>query len=369
MRIRSIDFLRGIAIILVLLRHIDYIPWAHQIGWSGVDLFFVLSGFLVSSLLFSEYKKYNTINAKQFLIRRAFKIYPLFWLVVLYTIITHHFTGFGTPISHLLAEMFFYQNYTDSILAVTWSLAVEEHFYILLIIGISIAVYFKKLQDSKAFHKFMFVVLAYCLVTRIVANIQHPQFSFYKHYSPTQNRIDGLAFGVIIAYNYYFNQTWLKQFVEKYAKFLAAYITLITITLFIFKVEGLYMRTIGFTLVYLAFGAMLALFILHQKVKDYVEQKIPEYLSSFVCTVGTYSYAIYLTHLTVIVTVKRITGRMLNMHTREITFFVCYITFSIIVGALLTYLIENPFLKIRDKYFPKKPKLMQTSKFSEALPI
>ncbi len=57
MRLRQIDFLRGIAIILVLFRHMEFTPVTHLIGWSGVDLFFVLSGFLVSGLLFEQYAK------------------------------------------------------------------------------------------------------------------------------------------------------------------------------------------------------------------------------------------------------------------------------------------------------------------------
>ena len=87
-RVRQIDFLRAVAVILVLFRHhwvgIDVLQ---RIGWIGVDLFFVLSGFLVSGLLFSEYKRYGNIKAGQFLIRRGFKIYPLFYLSIFLTLI------------------------------------------------------------------------------------------------------------------------------------------------------------------------------------------------------------------------------------------------------------------------------------------
>ncbi len=70
-----LDVLRGVAILLVLGRHSSYAyvrPWA-MIGWSGVDVFFVLSGFLISGLLFSEYQQRGCIYVKQFWIRRAFK--------------------------------------------------------------------------------------------------------------------------------------------------------------------------------------------------------------------------------------------------------------------------------------------------------
>jgi len=81
------DMLRGIAILLVLGRHYVIKPeglgplqplaagWM-AIGWAGVDLFFVLSGFLVSGLIFAEYRKNQTVDLRRFVIRRGFKIWP-----------------------------------------------------------------------------------------------------------------------------------------------------------------------------------------------------------------------------------------------------------------------------------------------------
>ena len=84
MRIKGLDLLRGIAILLVLFRHCDIENnILHHFGWLGVDLFFVLSGFLVSGLLFNEYKKIGKVKIGRFLIRRGFKIYPPFYFFVL----------------------------------------------------------------------------------------------------------------------------------------------------------------------------------------------------------------------------------------------------------------------------------------------
>ncbi len=62
LRLKEIDFLRGIAVILVLFRHHWTTNILQHAGWIGVDLFFVLSGFLVSGLLFAEYKKFGDIK-------------------------------------------------------------------------------------------------------------------------------------------------------------------------------------------------------------------------------------------------------------------------------------------------------------------
>src|SRR5690348_13300609 len=89
-RMVQLDFLRGVAILLVLGRHSVIsqrdagflrplaTAW-HRIGWTGVDLFFVLSGFLVGGLLFKELRKSSHLDVRRFLIRRAFKIWPSYY--------------------------------------------------------------------------------------------------------------------------------------------------------------------------------------------------------------------------------------------------------------------------------------------------
>jgi len=82
-RNKRLDILRCIAVLLVLLDHSGIHPFLTQTGWTGVDLFFVLSGFLISGLLFAEYKKRGAIDFKRFLIRRGLKIYPAFYTFLL----------------------------------------------------------------------------------------------------------------------------------------------------------------------------------------------------------------------------------------------------------------------------------------------
>src|SRR5438876_11772345 len=88
-RNQCLDVLRGVAIILVLLCHYSQALGLGSalldVGGCGVDLFFVLSGFLISGLLFSEFEKTGKINVKLFLIRRAFKIYPPFYSLLALT--------------------------------------------------------------------------------------------------------------------------------------------------------------------------------------------------------------------------------------------------------------------------------------------
>ena len=80
-------------------------------GWTGVDLFFVLSGFLIGGLLFAEAKKTNRIRVGRFLYRRGMKIYPAYYVLFLATIAFK--LAFHQPmrLRAVLAEAFFLQNY------------------------------------------------------------------------------------------------------------------------------------------------------------------------------------------------------------------------------------------------------------------
>lgn len=132
----AIDVLRGTAILMVLGRHLEYFGWWTKIGWAGVDLFFVLSGFLISGLLFSEWKQRGALDFKHFYIRRCLKIYPAFYFLLLVTVVVNFvYPGISShPVtwSSFFAEATFTQNYFTGIWGQTWSLGVEEHFYFLL---------------------------------------------------------------------------------------------------------------------------------------------------------------------------------------------------------------------------------------------
>src|ERR1043165_9002825 len=79
-RNQSLDVLRGVAVLLVIGCHLHYYRLWAKGGWCGVDLFFVLSGFLVSGLLFQEYKNTGTIQFRRFILRRGMKIWPAFYV-------------------------------------------------------------------------------------------------------------------------------------------------------------------------------------------------------------------------------------------------------------------------------------------------
>src|SRR5881394_2769913 len=143
-RSKELDCLRFVAVFLVLFRHLPALPDnltealrvpAHlltEAGWARVDLFFVLSGFLISGLLFREHQQYRRIDFKQFIVRRGLKIYPAFYCLIAATVGIAVLNRWNLPWKRIFAEVFFVQNYFIGLWSHTWSLAIEEHFYLLL---------------------------------------------------------------------------------------------------------------------------------------------------------------------------------------------------------------------------------------------
>jgi peptidoglycan/LPS O-acetylase OafA/YrhL len=113
-----------------MISHYQLVPTISAGLWTGVDLFFVISGFLISSLLFKEITLSGTLDLRRFYIRRVLRILPTFYLyiagtVVLFSVINKDFSA-----STIISELLFLQNYFTSFNEHTWSLAVEEHFYL-----------------------------------------------------------------------------------------------------------------------------------------------------------------------------------------------------------------------------------------------
>jgi len=132
--IPSLDNIRGYAVILVMLFHCG--NQVFKIGRIGVDLFFVLSGYLITSLLWNEYEKHGQVSIKKFYARRFLKLLPVLFLGVILANLLWTPSGFDAHyrLRASLAALLYYTNIQQDIVGNMrhlWSLAVEEHFYLL----------------------------------------------------------------------------------------------------------------------------------------------------------------------------------------------------------------------------------------------
>lgn len=131
--LESLDSLRGLAVIVVLLFHGSYGLFAG--GWIGVELFFVLSGYLITSLLYHEYSTSGNISLSKFYARRALRLLPALVIGVLIANLLWPFTNLpgGNQLVASLAALFYSTNLISDVVAGNmshfWSLSVEEHFY------------------------------------------------------------------------------------------------------------------------------------------------------------------------------------------------------------------------------------------------
>lgn len=359
-RNQTIDFLRTIAVALTLFRHFAINVFLYKIGWIGVDLFFVLSGFLVSGLLFNEYKKTEHINIIRFVIRRGLKIYPLFYLLLLAFLIEIKLNPSLTlSIPHLIAEALFYKNYVggDFFLVHTWSIDVEEHFYLTLPLVLTVLMQCnKKAKNPFKLLPFIFILVAVlCLMMRIYTNYIHPQFEHIIHVSPTHLRIDSLFFGTLLAYFYNFHFDELKAFISNNQKLILLLSGLLLLPALTLWDKNLFMLTGGFTCLYLAFGGILL-------VGLFSEYKMPTFLMpiyQFSARIGLYSYATYIIHwpLYYWFIYPKISYYDTHYVARLLAFAIYFIV-CFGMGWLFSKTIEIPFLVLRDKLFPSTTKAL-----------
>jgi peptidoglycan/LPS O-acetylase OafA/YrhL len=364
-RLRELDFLRGVAIILVFLRHIPLFPFTLNVGWIGVDLFFVLSGFLVSGLLFKEYIKFGNIRPKLFLIRRGFKIYPiyfLFYLPYIYSDIWLH----KVDMVGLIADMTFTQNYVwgwGYAYSASWSLAVEEHFYFGFAFFLLLFIKYRKslFQKSEAIQikanqpEFIIAtVLVICLIMRVISNIVFPQEQI-RNFSMTHLRIDSLLFGVFVSYLFYFKRDYLNGLFKSHKKllYIIAFAGLIWAP-FIDPLPSFFVKTIGFTLVYISSGIILVAFLLEENIYSKLTKVFTPFLVNIVCKIGFCSYSIYIIHTFVISTFLETFIAHFKFYPNPYLFFMVAATISVLVGMLMTHTVEKYFLRLRNKYYPSR---------------
>lgn len=196
----ELDMVRGTAIMLVLGFHfrlafgLPILDAALQpvlaIGWAGVDLFFVLSGFLVGRLILGEVAASGTLDRGRFFLRRAWRLWPVLWLYCIVLLMSGGARGWAMIWPVLLHV----QNYGMQSPDHLWSLAVEEHFYV----GSAclLPAVFRR-NGHRGVEGIVLTIMVLCLLLRLGAllagvPLRHLQWQ-------TQYRLDAPAFGVLLA--------------------------------------------------------------------------------------------------------------------------------------------------------------------------
>ena len=285
MHLRHLDGLRGIAILLVLVSHLStgtFLAPYLKLGWTGVDLFFVLSGFLITGILLDTKNKEGYYRI--FITRRVLRIFPIYYAVLLICLIL------STQLSILSwfpnYQLYFW-TYTQNFLIASkgwitvplghfWSLAIEEQFYLLWpLIILSLK------------PKQVLVLCALLLITALSIRWYNPVFPFAQVF--TLAHIDGLLIGSALAIAVRLNQNRIFQYSGLIMVLASILFAVLLITTKPWREYSTTFIRFGFTLIAFFYGALL-LFSLKNEILKKILSLRP--LVFF----GIYSYGIYVYH-------------------------------------------------------------------------
>ncbi len=346
--IPSLDGIRAVAVLIVFLSHIGvkYVP-----GGFGVTVFFFLSGYLITTLLRREHDRSNRIDLKKFYMRRVLRILPPFYLVLFLAIVASWLVGVYSDFSSLqlealVSQFFHFSNYHNveygnQYMAlgteVYWSLAVEEHFYLLFPLFYILLRRFKLGASQQAF-----IFLSICLLVLLWrCLLVFGMGAVYERiFFATDTRIDSILFGcaMAVAGNPAMEQD--RQISERNLKwfFLPLGLALLLVTLFV-RVDQL-----RDTLRYSVQGiALYPIFMVAIRFPEWGLFKVLNW--NWVRFVGVLSYSLYLVHFVVI--------KVFNKTMPELGFYATALL-SLVISVAISYGIyrfaEVPAAKLKQRF-------------------
>lgn len=350
-----IDGLRAVAVMAVLLSHLNY-SWCSG-GFVGVDVFFVISGFLITNLILREIEETGSFSFLHFYTRRAKRILPALFVMLIFSFAAAiyflnlaKFPNFGGSMaaSALSFSNIFFNNqsgYFDIFsrsnpLLNTWSLGVEEQFYLVWPLLLLVA--------SKFNSKTIWVTIIFIFFTSLYLNIKNQDGNLTELYYLSQYRAFEFCIGALLVL--FVNFKPRKNFTLEI--FFAVGAALVLVPSYKFDSDTLFP---SYNALYPAIGAALLIYsgdskILGLLLKNRVARRI-----------GIISYSLYLFHWPIITFVKTYNedigqGFSMSSASKILVIFV-----SIIIAEVVYRKVERPFRKIGDGGTEKRVKILSTS--------
>jgi peptidoglycan/LPS O-acetylase OafA/YrhL len=349
-RIANLDLLRAAAIGLVVLGNaagegvLSTGPaWTHilQSGWVGVDLFFVLSGWLVGSLYWRERATFGDVQSVRFWLRRWLRTVPPY-LVALALIVAGRALVLDEPLALDWHYLLFVQNYEVPIpyWAVSWSLAVEEHFYLLLPVVLGLA-----LRVRGGVPMALGLVVLVSLVSRLL--FVSEGFTLWGlHYTATHMRLEGLALGVAAAYVYHErSHLWSR------VRAMAAVLLLPSLA-FLAAVPWF---SASFTAGFAYTGVDLACAVLLVSVVDRPAFRLGS--PRLVRAVALTSYSVYMTHTAMLDLYRSVVMETFPA-LPSVVHALAALALVLAAGSAFYWAVEVPSLWFRERVAPRRPRVV-----------
>lgn len=351
----ALDGLRGVAILLVLFLHnFDFLNYFF-FGWLGVDLFFVLSGFLITEILLKTLDQPHYI--RNFYMRRLLRIFPLYYLVLIICLLIlpnisrlglnaeYYTSNQGWLWTYLQNWLYsFKEPYGDKLLLHTWSLAVEEQFYLVWPFIILL------IRKPKRLLFFVFFLLIAVGVARYAVWVYGDKDLAYSSLY-TFTRIDGLCIGCMLALLMRINPGFLTNYTSVVVLLMAG------INFGFYFINGQrsfnlpYLAFVGYTTFAVLFGILV-----YEAVRG--TSKIIQFLfdNRLLKFFGRISYGLYVYHWPVYILLFPATLRLVSGYLpatyrlAEITSAFIVSAVAVLISVLSFHYFEKPFLRIKDKF-------------------
>jgi peptidoglycan/LPS O-acetylase OafA/YrhL len=349
----ALDGLRGIAIILVLCCHnFNFIPH-FELGWVGVDLFFVLSGFLITDILLKT--KHNKSFLQNFYIRRVLKIFPLYYgALLLFFLVAPFFQTLHVQYDyyqsnqvmswlHMQNWLYIFNQKPNDFLLLNhfWSLSIEEQFYLAWPFVI---LYVK---NHKRLAQVAYIILITCIIGRFSSWLYfgNGYTNFYFQY---MTRLDGLCIGSLIAIWRFssFNLVKKKLF-RLVALLLVTHLLVLILAKTIFT--GLpHFQFFGYSSIAAIFGIIV--FFAIEKRNTYSKTLIE---NSFFRYLGKISYGLYVYHWPILALFKlyfleKLIAKGFSYDTSYLVLSLAGLGCAILVSIASYHLFEKKMLALKD---------------------
>ncbi|HEU0118443.1 MAG TPA: acyltransferase [Alphaproteobacteria bacterium] len=345
--IPALDGFRAIAIAMVVLSHagLQLMP-----GGLGVLIFFVISGFLLTRQMIEEIESSGGFDIKQFYLRRLFRLMPTLFLYIAVMCAALIPLGANITLQHIASGLFYYANYYQLFIGypphnpmpILWSLAVEEHYYILF--PLVMLAFRKKLPTLMPW---LFGIMIVVLLWRSYLALTCGRLDLAVCGLPNENRLFGtdticdcILFGAITALMMRYAQNKVQRAINPYAFFVATIVLLITLCVR----DETFRTTARFTVQ----SICVAIIVLNVLYGNWIWPRDIISTKPFLF-VGHISYSLYLFHYGVLVvmnTLHHTNGDVLH-GPRDI---IIYLAASFGLATISHYLIEKPAINWRKRF-------------------
>ncbi len=358
--IPALDGMRAISILIVIISHLGFgkiVP-----GGFGVTVFFFVSGFLITRLLTAEMNETGTIKIIPFYMRRFLRLYPALLALVAIIGIAAATLGLKIVPAHLFSASFYFMNYYEALRIINdwpelvapwghlWSLAVEEHFYILFPVALLI---FGRNHRARIFLISAAILIG--LMMRIMA-FNFSNLGEEYTYTSSECRFENIAWGALLA-----------VLLDGFGKGKGTQITRLKSVFWILTAIIMLCISFGFRddqmrsiWRYSLQGIALLIFVYNLYFNPILAFAVKIFNVAILRFIGRLSYSLYLWHWPVIWYFARINGLKPGEEKLPLNHMILAIGISLLCAIISYYCIEKPFFSLRKRFGARIVEEMKT---------